>query len=69
MNTRCRCEALGHVHDNAEKLSAFRGICKLIQANPQGLVPFFEVYCDAVLKWNVTNQPEVKHMFMEVHLI
>jgi transportin-1 len=61
-----RCESLNMVHDNAEKESAFRGICKAIQLNPNAIVPFYAVYCDAVLKWNVAKIPELHQIFHQV---
>ncbi|KAJ3307219.1 hypothetical protein HDV03_001704 [Kappamyces sp. JEL0829] len=60
------CEALNLVHDNAEKASAFQGICKVIRLNPNSIVPYFGSYCDAVLKWNVSNLPELHQMFLQV---
>lgn len=60
------CEVLSRVHDNAEKASAFQGICKVIKLNPNGVVKSFAYFCDAVLKWDVTHQPELKHTFLEV---
>ncbi|KAI6183830.1 Transportin-1 [Aphelenchoides bicaudatus] len=35
------CMALRNIHDNDEKESAFRGICYMINANPQGVLQYF----------------------------
>ena len=41
-------------------------MCKVIILNPEALVPFFYDFCDAVLKWDVTHQPELKQTFLSV---
>jgi hypothetical protein len=33
----CRCQALWEIKDNAEKDSAFRGFCAMIELNPAGI--------------------------------
>ncbi|KAJ1923171.1 hypothetical protein IWQ60_006050 [Tieghemiomyces parasiticus] len=45
------CTLLRGIRDNDEKDSAFRGLCTLIQANPNGIVKSFVYFCDAVAMW------------------
>ncbi|KAI3642052.1 hypothetical protein MP228_011607 [Amoeboaphelidium protococcarum] len=42
------CRALRQTKPNAEKESAFRGFCRLIQTNPNGLLKSFSWFADAV---------------------
>lgn len=45
------CETLWEIKDNEEKDSAFRGFCKLVQLNPNGLASSFQFFCNAVVRW------------------
>jgi hypothetical protein len=56
------------VHDNAEKASAFHGICKVVLLNPKAVVPYLESFLDAILRWDVNNQPEMRGLFLQVIL-
>eukprot|EP01116_Phalansterium_solitarium_P007349 TRINITY_DN1998_c0_g1_i1.p1 TRINITY_DN1998_c0_g1~~TRINITY_DN1998_c0_g1_i1.p1 ORF type:complete len:943 (+),score=353.81 TRINITY_DN1998_c0_g1_i1:161-2989(+) len=45
------CMRLRQLHDDTEKESAFRGLCALIQRNPQAVVQHFVWVCDAIASW------------------
>jgi transportin-1 len=61
------CMALRNIHDNEEKESAFRGICYMINANPQGVLQYFVFFCDALASW--TQPPtELRLIFRSVSL-
>jgi hypothetical protein len=60
--------ALRNIHDNDEKESAFRGICYMINANPQGVLQYFVFFCDALASW--TNPPsELRLIFRSVSVL
>jgi transportin-1 len=46
------CKALRNIRDNPEKESAFQGLCKLIEVNPNGIIKSFVYFCDAVTQWS-----------------
>ncbi|KAI6197203.1 Importin-beta domain-containing protein [Aphelenchoides besseyi] len=59
------CLSLRNIRDNEEKESAFRGVCFMINANPQGVVQNFVFFCDALASWN--NPPtELRVMFRSI---
>ncbi|CAD5215211.1 unnamed protein product [Bursaphelenchus xylophilus] len=61
------CLALRNIRDNDEKESAFRGICIVIRHNPQGVIPNFVFFCDALASW--TNpSPDLRQIFREILL-
>ncbi len=64
-NRSCRSRALRHTRDNAEKESAFRGFCALIQLNPLGLAKGFAIFCDAVVNFQ-RGPNELFEMFHRV---
>ncbi|ODO06999.1 hypothetical protein I350_04365 [Cryptococcus amylolentus CBS 6273] len=45
------CTALWEIKDNDEKDSAFRGLCMMISANPDGIHGSFVFFCNAICKW------------------
>ncbi|OXM78877.1 importin beta-2 subunit [Cryptococcus neoformans Bt63] len=45
------CTALWEIKDNDEKDSAFRGLCMMISANPEGIQSSFVWFCNAICKW------------------
>ncbi|KAI9330187.1 armadillo-type protein [Obelidium mucronatum] len=45
------CTALRDVRDNLEKESAYKGMCMMVQANPQGIFQHIAYFCDAVSRW------------------
>ncbi|KAJ3072208.1 hypothetical protein HDU98_004050 [Podochytrium sp. JEL0797] len=45
------CAALRDVRDNMEKESAYKGMCLMVQGNPQGMLPHIAFFCDAVMRW------------------
>ncbi|VDM57941.1 unnamed protein product [Angiostrongylus costaricensis] len=62
---RPACFSLRNIRDNAEKESAFRGICYMINLNPSGVVNDFVFLCDAIASWS-TPKPELKEMFSRI---
>ncbi|KAF9949388.1 hypothetical protein BGZ65_007362, partial [Modicella reniformis] len=46
------CHTCRTIRDNDEKDTAFRGLCAMIQVNPQGLIKSLAPFCDAVAQWN-----------------
>lgn len=59
------CTSLRNIRDNAEKDSAFRGMCQMISVNPEGVLPDFIFFCDAVASW-VSPQADLKDMFTKI---
>jgi len=59
------CQALAEIKDNEEKDSAFRGICMVIQANPNGLTKQFTYFLVAVGRWHQPS-PELNEMFRSI---
>jgi len=59
------CSTLRFILDDVEKESAFRGLCKLIKANPDGAVKSFFYVADAIASW---EQPakDLKDMFFAI---
>ncbi|KAI9019805.1 Transportin-PC [Hyaloraphidium curvatum] len=56
------CKALRNIRDNPEKESAFQGLCKLIEVNPNGIIKSFVYFCDAVTQWNRIS-PQLNESF------
>ena len=63
--TLFRCTSLRNIRDNEEKDSSFRGICVMININPNGVVRDFIFFCDAVASW-VSPKDDLKEMFYKV---
>ncbi|KAI8999818.1 Transportin-PC [Gaertneriomyces semiglobifer] len=59
------CESLRGVKDNLEKESAFKGLCRMIEVNPNGAMNNFVYFCDAVTKWQRTS-PELAQEFNKI---
>jgi len=59
------CLALRNIRDNAEKESAFRGLCFIINVNPAGVIQEFIFLCDAIASWN-NPHPDLKLMFARI---
>jgi hypothetical protein len=59
------CLSLRNVRDNEEKESAFRGLCLMINCNPQGVASYFIFLCDAIASWQTPNE-ELRFMFGRV---
>ncbi|KAJ3148566.1 hypothetical protein HDU89_004663 [Geranomyces variabilis] len=59
------CNALKDIRDNAEKESAFMGLCRMIPLNPNGLIPHFGEFCDAVVMWQRPSA-ELKSQFASI---
>lgn len=59
------CKALRSIRDNDEKDTAFRGLCEMIQVNPNGIAKSFLYFCDAVVQW---QQPpdELNEIFRKI---
>ncbi|KAG9288008.1 hypothetical protein G9A89_017603 [Geosiphon pyriformis] len=59
------CKALRGIRDNEEKTTAFRGLCEMIQVNPNGIAKSFLYFCDAVTQWQ--NPPtELNEVFRKI---
>ncbi|KAI9096095.1 Transportin-PC [Phlyctochytrium arcticum] len=56
------CQSLCDIRDNLEKQSAFQGLCRMIELNPNGVVDHFGLFCDAVARWNRVS-PELNQTF------
>lgn len=50
------CQSLWDIKDNEEKDSAFRGLCEMIKANPNGAVKGFIYFCNAVVRWTTPSR-------------
>ena len=61
------CLALRNIRDNDEKESAFDGLCRMININPDGVVADFIFLCDAIASWT-DPPPPLKQMFNDVSL-
>ncbi|ORY20216.1 ARM repeat-containing protein [Neocallimastix californiae] len=59
------CAALRNTADNEEKISAFLGMCNLIQANPNAVSNDFVYFCDAVTQFNNIS-PELNEKIKEI---
>ncbi|GMT14401.1 hypothetical protein PFISCL1PPCAC_5698, partial [Pristionchus fissidentatus] len=62
---RPACYALRNVRDNADKETAFRGICLMVNQNPQGVLSDFVFLCDAIASWSAPPE-ELKSMFRSI---
>ncbi|KAF9582537.1 hypothetical protein BGW38_000088, partial [Lunasporangiospora selenospora] len=56
------CHTCRTIRDNDEKDTAFRGLCAMIQVNPQGLIKSLAPFCDAVAQW-MEIPPELDQEF------
>eukprot|EP01027_Heterolobosea_sp_BB2_P015739 GEZU01022513.1.p1 GENE.GEZU01022513.1~~GEZU01022513.1.p1 ORF type:complete len:446 (-),score=191.52 GEZU01022513.1:491-1717(-) len=45
------CLSLRNIRNDVEKEDAFRGLCSMIRANPQGVYMSFAYVCDAIASW------------------
>ncbi|XP_044734590.1 transportin-2 [Chrysoperla carnea] len=59
------CTSLRNIRDNAEKDSAFRGMCQMVSVNPGGVVNDFIFFCDALASW-VAPGDDLKDMFSKI---
>lgn len=59
------CQALWDIKDNDEKDSAFRGLCEMIQVNPNGAAKGFVYFCNAVVRWTTPSQ-QLNEMFAKI---
>ncbi|KAK0525033.1 hypothetical protein OC834_004616 [Tilletia horrida] len=59
------CQALWDIKDNDEKDSAFRGLCEMIQVNPNGAAAGFPYFCNAVVRWT-TPSAQLNDMFRKI---
>ncbi|CAG8553062.1 7040_t:CDS:10 [Diversispora eburnea] len=59
------CKALRSIRDNDEKDTAFRGLCEMIQVNPNGIAKSFLYFCDAVVQWQ-HPPPELNEIFRKI---
>ncbi|KAF8947109.1 hypothetical protein BGZ47_010249 [Haplosporangium gracile] len=61
------CHTCRTIRDNEEKDTAFRGLCEMIQVNPQGLIKSLAPFCDAVAQWSEVPQ-ELDQQFGKILL-
>ncbi len=59
------CLALRNVRDDSEKESAFRGLCAMIQAYPQGAVKHLSYVADAIASWE-HPKPDLAQAFAHI---
>ncbi|KAK3816263.1 MAG: armadillo-type protein [Benniella sp.] len=59
------CHTCRTIRDNDEKDTAFRGLCAMIQVNPQGLIKSLAPFCDAVAQWSEVP-PELDQQFGKI---
>jgi len=59
------CHTCRTIRDNDEKDTAFRGLCAMIQVNPNGLIKSLLPFCDAVAQWSEVPQ-ELDQQFGKV---
>ena len=59
------CQALWDIKDNEEKDSAFRGLCEMIRANPNGATGGFAYFCNAVVRWSKPSA-QLNEMFRSI---
>lgn len=59
------CMTLRTIHDDEEKESAFKGLCKLIAHNPSAVVNHFVFVCDAFTSWEQPS-PELKQQMTQI---
>ena len=59
------CTSLRNIRDNSEKDSAFRGLCRMIEVNPGGVVGDFMYLCDAIASW-LSPKDDLKEMFHNI---
>jgi len=59
------CITVRNIRDDTEKDSAFRGLCKMIKENPNGVVKYFIYVCDAIASWEHPQQ-DLKEMFFAI---
>jgi transportin-1 len=59
------CLSLRNIRDDVEKDSAFRGMCMMIKANPNGVVKNLVYVCDAIASWYYPAD-DLKAMFHQI---
>lgn len=59
------CTSLRNIRDNEDKDSAFRGLCLMINVNPEGVSQDFIFLCDAIASW-AQPRDELKEMFSRI---
>lgn len=59
------CRVLRNIADNKEKESAFFGMCKMIEANPNAVVNDIVFFCDAVVQWTHLS-PQLNMYFINI---
>eukprot|EP00163_Fabomonas_tropica_P012909 TRINITY_DN242_c0_g2_i2.p1 TRINITY_DN242_c0_g2~~TRINITY_DN242_c0_g2_i2.p1 ORF type:complete len:916 (-),score=202.16 TRINITY_DN242_c0_g2_i2:452-3199(-) len=59
--------ALSRLPENPEKDNAFRGLCEVVKANPQGVIPFFPHMCQAIASWDPNHiAPDLNENFKQI---
>ncbi|RKO91793.1 armadillo-type protein [Blyttiomyces helicus] len=59
------CRYLADIKDNLEKESAFQGLCRMIDRNPEGVLRGFAYFCDAIVKWKRIS-PDLNENFRRI---
>ncbi|TPX33899.1 hypothetical protein SmJEL517_g03297 [Synchytrium microbalum] len=59
------CTVSRSIKDNQEKESAFRGLCRMAEANPQGVSQHFVYFCDALCLWE-RLPPDLNEVFRNI---
>lgn len=59
------CYTLRNIRDDVEKESAFRGLCEMINRNPDGVVRHLLFVCDAIASWG-TIPDDLRQIFHEL---
>ncbi|ORX78846.1 transportin-2-like protein [Anaeromyces robustus] len=59
------CSILRDIADNKEKESAFFGMCKMIEANPNAIIEDFVYFCDAIVHWTHLS-PQLNMCFINI---
>ena len=60
------CQVISLVQDNAEKASAYTGICRAVTENPSAILGSALYFVSAICHFDVTHQPELMNMFQQV---
>ncbi|KNC56479.1 transportin-1 [Thecamonas trahens ATCC 50062] len=59
------CTSLSSIFDDPEKDSAFRGLCLMIAANPDGATENFPLVCGAIASWK-SPPDDLREMFGQI---
>lgn len=60
------CQSISHIQDNAEKASAYTGICRAVTQNPNAIMGSILYFLSAICQFDVSHQPELMQLFRQV---